>query len=152
MHDNSSIIAPINSNSQQSQWQVFNAINIPDKEKLSTTAIRGNEPDQSNQPSHRAIRKPPQCPILKVNFDGAILREQNFVVVGVVTRNDKGQVVTSMDKKITLPYSVTVVEVIVAKRALKLALDFGLSPIVLKRDSKNTIDALKCEGSLLAYY
>ena len=31
--DNSPIIAPINSNSQQSQWQVFNMVNIPDKEK-----------------------------------------------------------------------------------------------------------------------
>ena len=40
------------SNSQQSQQQVFNAINILDKEKLSTTTIRGNKPDQSNWPPH----------------------------------------------------------------------------------------------------
>ena len=32
-HDSSPIIAPINSNSQQSQRQVFNEANIPDKEK-----------------------------------------------------------------------------------------------------------------------
>ena len=57
-----------------------------------------------------------------------------------------------MDKKTTLPYLVTVVEVIVAKRALRFALDIDLSPIVLKGDSKNTIDALMCEGSLLADY
>ena len=50
MHDSSPIIAPINSNSQQSQRQVLNMVNIPDNEKLSTTTIRGNEPDQSNQP------------------------------------------------------------------------------------------------------
>ena len=59
MHDNSPIIAPINSNSQQSQWKEFNMVNISDKEKLSTIAIKGNEPNQSNQPPHHAIWKPP---------------------------------------------------------------------------------------------
>ena len=46
--DSSPIIAPINSNSQQSQRQVFNMVNIPDKEKSTTTTMKGNEPDQSN--------------------------------------------------------------------------------------------------------
>ena len=53
--DISPIIAPINSNSQQSQRQVFNMVNIPDKEKSTTTTMKGNEPDQSNQPPHCAI-------------------------------------------------------------------------------------------------
>ena len=51
-----------------------------------------------------------------------------------------------------MPYLVTVVEVIATKRALRLALDISLSPIVLEGDSKNTIDALMCKGSLLADY
>ena len=79
--DSSPIIAPINSNSQQSQWQVFNMVNIPDKEKSTTATMKGNEPDQSNQPPHRAIWKPPPWPILKVNSDDAIFREQNSVDV-----------------------------------------------------------------------
>ena len=70
--DSSPIIAPINSNFQQSQWQVFNMVNIPGKEKSTTTTMKGNEPDQSNQPPHRAIWKPPPWPILKVNSDDAI--------------------------------------------------------------------------------
>ena len=79
--DNSSIITPINSNSQQSQWQVFNMVNIPDKEKSTTATMKGNEPDQSNQPPHRAIWKPPPWSILKVNSVDAIFREQNYVDV-----------------------------------------------------------------------
>ena len=122
---------------------MFNVVNISDKEKLLKTAIRGNEPDQSNRPPHNAIWKPPSWPILKVNFGGAIFREQNSLGVGVVIWDDKGQVVTSMDKKITLPCLVTVVEVIATKRALKLALDIGLSPIVLEGDSKITIEDRK---------
>ena len=131
---------------------MFNVVKISDKEKLLKTAIRGNESDQSNWPPHCAIWKLPPWPILKVNFNGAMFREQILMGVGVVIQDDKGQVVESMDEKITLPYLVTVVEVIAAKRALRFALDIGLSPIVLKGDSKNTIDALMWEGSLLADY
>ena len=79
--DNSPIITPINSNSQQSQRQVFNMINIPDKGKSATTTMKGNEPDQSNQPPHCAIWKPTPWLILKVNSDDAIFWEQNSVDV-----------------------------------------------------------------------
>ena len=60
----------------QSQRQVFNMVNIPDKEKSATRTMKGNEPDQSNQPPHRAIWKPPPWLILKVNSDDAIFREK----------------------------------------------------------------------------
>ena len=72
--------------------------------------------------------------------------------VGVVIRDIEGQGVAFMDEKITLPYSIIAVELMAAKRALRLALDFGLSPIVLDGNSKNTIDALMCEISLLVDY
>ena len=65
----------------QSQWQVFNMVNIPDKEKSATTTMKGNEQDQSNQPPHCAIWKPSPWPILKVNSDDAIFWEQNSVDV-----------------------------------------------------------------------
>ena len=57
-----------------------------------------------------------------------------------------------MNKKITLSYLVIVVEVIATKRALRSALDIDLSLIVLVGDSKNTINAQMCEGSLLMDY
>ena len=79
--DSSPIIAPINSNSQQSQRQVFHMVNIPDKKKSTTTTMKGNVLDQSNQPPHRAIWKPPPWPILKVNSTDVIFREQNFMDV-----------------------------------------------------------------------
>ena len=43
--------------------------------------MKGNEPDQFNQPPHRAIWKPPPWPILNVNSDDAIFREQNSMDV-----------------------------------------------------------------------
>ena len=56
-------------------------VNIPNKEKSATTTMKGNELDQSNQPPHRAIWKPPPWSILKVNSVDAIFREQNYVDV-----------------------------------------------------------------------
>ena len=49
--------------------------------KSATTTMKGNKPDQSNQPPHRTIWKPPPRPILKVNSDDAIFRKQNSVDV-----------------------------------------------------------------------
>ena len=72
--------------------------------------------------------------------------------VGVVIQDIEGQGVAFMDEKITLPYSIIAVELMAAKRALRLAIDFGLSPVVLDGNSKNTINALMCEVSLLADY
>nr|POE71650.1 hypothetical protein CFP56_48982 [Quercus suber] len=66
---------------KQSQRQVFNMANIPDKEKSTTIAMKGNELDKSNQPPHHAIWKPPPWPILKVNSNDANFREQNYVGV-----------------------------------------------------------------------
>ena len=62
------------------EFGLVNMVNIH-KEKSATTTMKGNEPDQSNQPPHRAIWKPPPWPILKVTSDNAIFREQKFVDV-----------------------------------------------------------------------
>ena len=69
--------------------------------------------------------------------------------VGVVIQDIEGQGVAFMDEKITLPYSIIAVELMAAKRALRLALDINLSPIVPEGEFKITIDAIMCEGSLL---
>ena len=55
-----------------------------------------------------------------------------------------------MAKNFLLPFSVSVVEVIATKKALKFAWEFGLSTFVLEGDSKTTIDALLIEEVSLA--
>ena len=62
------------------EFGLVNMVNIH-KEKSATTTMKGNEPDQSDQPPHRAIWKPPPWLILKVNSDDAIFQEQNSVDV-----------------------------------------------------------------------
>ena len=58
----------------------------------------------------------------------------------------------SMAESFQLPLSITVVEVIAAKKALQFAIDLGLSSIVLEGDSKITIDGLRREELSLEEY
>ena len=53
--------------------------------------------------------------------------------------------IATMAENFPSPFSINVVEVIAAKKALKFALELGLSTIVLEGDSKHTIDALLSE-------
>ena len=57
-----------------------------------------------------------------------------------------------MAEMFPLPFLVTIVEVIAASKALRLARDLGLSSIVLEEDSKITIDTLLSEDPSLAEY
>ena len=77
-----------------------------------------------------------------MNFDGAMFREDNSAGVGVVIRDEQGLLVAVMTDKIPLPYSITVVEVLAAVKALRFAGDIGLESFILEGDSKITIDAL----------
>lgn len=95
---------------------------------------------------------PPPRSTFKVNFNGAVFRENNFAGVGVMIRDDKGLVLASMFEKYLLPYLVTAIEVIVASKALWFALDNGLTSIILEGDSKITIETLKCADASLAAF
>ena len=72
--------------------------------------------------------------------------------VGVIIQDENGRVVPSMAEKFPLPFSVTAMKVIAAKKAFKFGLDLRLSSIVLEGNSKNTIDALLSEDASLANF
>ena len=87
-----------------------------------------------------------------MNFDGAMFREVQRAGVGVVVENVEGCVLASMAETFHLPFSVAVVEVIAAKKALQFAKDIRLSSIILKGNSKISIDCLKSMNSFLNEY
>ena len=87
--------------------------------------------------------------MFKVNFDGAIFREEQKAGVGVIIRDEQGRVVAFMVDNFSLPFSVDAVEAFAIKEALKFAQELGLSTIVLEGDSKHTIDSLMCEDVFL---
>ena len=94
----------------------------------------------------------PPWPNLKVNFDGAVFREENHAGEGVIIRDWNGQVVASMAETFPLPSSVTAMEVVAATKALRFAKELGLLSVVLKGDSKIIVDALASENPSLTEY
>lgn len=61
-----------------------------------------------------------------------MFRDENLASVRVIVRNENGRVVASMAESFQLPFLVTAVEVIAAKKALQFAKDLGLSSVVLE--------------------
>ncbi|XP_075670063.1 uncharacterized protein LOC142639808 [Castanea sativa] len=122
-------------------YRIDNARSLPPKPPhLSITA------------SQRPIWKPPPWPNLKVNSDGSCFRGENLAGAGAIIRDANGQVLTSMADKFLLPHFIVAVEVIAAIKALRFAIELGLTSIILEGDSKIAINAMLCKVPMLAEY
>ena len=73
-------------------------------------AIPPKPPDCVSRPPQFVKWCPPEQNILKVNFDGAVFREENSIGVGVIIRDTDGQIIASMVEKVPLPNSVAAVK------------------------------------------
>ena len=81
----------------------------------------------------------------KVNVDGVVFRESSSCGIEVVIRNDQGQIMGAMSKKLNLPLGAVEVEV-KAFEGLLLAGDLGLKQVILEGDAQIVTNALlgKC--------
>ena len=79
---------------------------------------------------------PPNRGCFKVNTDGAIFEELGCCGIGVVIRNERGQLMGAMSKKIELPLDVL-------EEGMLLAWDLGLKEITLESDSELVVKALR---------
>jgi hypothetical protein len=62
--------------------------------------------------------KPPDQTWYKINYDGVIFPESNEGGIRVVIRDQIGNVITILSQKINTSYSVEMVEVLTARRAI----------------------------------
>ena len=69
---------------------------------IATEAQRYVEEFQAHIPSDPPNINPP-LNWYKVNMDSAVFKDQGSIGVGVVIRNDRGEVMRAMSKKIHLP-------------------------------------------------
>ena len=80
--------------------------------------------------------------LYKVNVDGALFNADNTAGLGVVIRNEQGQVMVSLSERLPLPSSVIEVEALAAQQGLELAVETGFKNIVLESDSRILITTL----------
>ncbi|XP_023886226.1 uncharacterized protein LOC111998354 [Quercus suber] len=97
-------------------------------------------------PRQRTKWKPPDARSFKMNFDGAIFRQENKSGIGVVIRDDTGAVITSLAQTIAPPFQPIDIEAIAAARALEFGEEIGIIEAVLEGDSELIINSLKGGG------
>ncbi|XP_075640174.1 uncharacterized protein LOC142611910 [Castanea sativa] len=86
---------------------------------------------------------PPKPGWYKVNTDGAIFEDLRGCGVGVVIRNDRGEIMGAMSKKLDLPLRVLEVETKAVEEGLWFAANFGLKDIIIECDAQQVV---KCLG------
>lgn len=59
--------------------------------------------DAVNRFPQRVKWKPPPNNCFKVNFDGAVFKDDNEAGIGVLIKDEEGQVIASMAEKVSLP-------------------------------------------------
>ena len=87
----------------------------------------------------------PQAGFVKVNFDGAVFSDSNKSGVGVVIRDNNGDVLASFSEKIFQAYKVEETEALVALKALTFAHELGFQNVIIEGDVLGLIQALKSQ-------
>ena len=76
--------------------------------------------------------------------------DSNEARLGVVIRNDKGEVMAALAENIPLPYSMVSLERLAARRAILFVVDLGFSQSIFKGNSEILDKALDNENHSLA--
>lgn len=108
--------------------------------------VRDSLPNQGSAAPPCPQRKhqiPPPLGEYKVNIDAAVFKEQSCCRIGVVIRNDKGQLMGALCKRVSYPWGALEAEAKAAEIGVCLAQVLGLKDIVVEGDSLLVIQALK---------
>ena len=91
---------------------------------------------------------PPALGRYKLNVDGAVFSQFKATGMGMVIRDDAGQVVAAMNKKISIPLGPLEAEAKAMEAAIQFAIDIGVREVTFETDSLLLYNAL--QGNTLA--
>ena len=79
---------------------------------------------------------------LKINFNAAVFRRSSLASIGVVVRNNAGEVEGALSSSIPMAQSVADLEELACLKVVQFALELGISRVVFEGDSAVVINAL----------
>ena len=79
----------------------------------------------------------------KTNYDRVVFEDSKEAGIGVIVRNDRGEVLAALSEKIPYPCSVVLVEVLAARRAVQFIMELGITQSIFEGDSEIVYKALK---------
>ena len=95
---------------------------------------------------------PPQTSQHKVNYDGALFKEIWQAGVDVVVRDADGRLCGAFSDRTGLPGTVEEVEAIACKKAVRFALQLGLTDVVFEGDSESITIAINSGNPCYSSY
>ena len=119
----------------------------------SLQEYRSAQPRKPTAATFGLVRwQPPPTNLIKINFDGAVFKDDDRAGIGVVVRDSLGLVLASVSQNIPLPHSVVNLETLAACRALEFSLELGFDKVVLEGDSLIVMSALRDPSPSLASF
>ena len=119
----------------------------------SLQEFRSAQPMKSMAATSGLVRwQPPPAILIKVNFDGAVFKDDERAGIGVVVRDSQGLVLASLSQNIPLPHSVVNLEILATCRALEFSLELGFDKAILEGDSLIVMSALRDPSPSLASF
>ena len=89
--------------------------------------------------------KPPPTDWYKINVVSAVFKETGQCGIGVIVRNDKGEIMGAHSKKLYFPLGALEAEVKAMECGIIFAWELGLRQVIIEGDSQVVIQALECE-------
>ncbi|XP_030969947.1 uncharacterized protein LOC115990240 [Quercus lobata] len=86
--------------------------------------------------------QPPEGMMYKLNFDAAVLTDTSASGVGVIIRNDRGQVMVALSSKGLAVTNSKEAEVLACRQAMEFVLDAGFSDLIMEGDDSNVIRSI----------
>lgn len=100
--------------------------------------------------SGRQVWNPPSLCSTKINCDGAVIRLGDLVGVGVIARNDLGEMVVAAGYKVELRLSPFAAELYAIKLALDLVVERRMSSVVIETDCMDAVRVINSGEEFLA--
>ena len=93
-------------------------------------------------PQARPHWRPPKSGWFKIIVDGAIFKDPHCCGIGVIIKNDKGQIMGAMSKKLPLPLGALEVEAKATEEGITLARNLGLGEVIVEGDALTVMSTL----------